>query len=97
MSNVGVLSFLACNRPPSRDRPPSTSSAEPPEDLLSLVARRVFSFQATMSRVNSEGMVSGLDARSSFQTLSHDVLDSGSTRSLPRIRTRPSTAQGSVD
>ncbi|KAL4528775.1 hypothetical protein Ndes2437A_g03316 [Nannochloris sp. 'desiccata'] len=73
---------------------------DPPGDLLSLMARRVFSQQGIMSRVNSEGLISILDAQSSFNTPSNQdrqdsrVENSNSdwleTRisSLPRIRTQ---------
>ena len=80
------------------------SFADPPGDLLSLLARRVFSQQGIMSRVDSEGLISILDAQSSFNTPSNqeraEITNSNSnsnsnadwleTRisSLPRIRTQ---------
>lgn len=65
---------------------------EPPGDLLSLMARRVFSQRGVMARVDSEGMVSALfDTKSSFQT-PPEQQESQSSRigpnGLPRIRTR---------
>lgn len=81
---------------------------DPPGDLLSLMARRVFSQQGIMSRVNSEGRISILDANSSFNTPSNQdihnsrVENSNSdwleTRiaSLPRIRTQIGVS-GSAD
>ncbi|GAB4817759.1 hypothetical protein N2152v2_004805 [Parachlorella kessleri] len=62
----------------------------PPEDMLSLLARRVFTRQSTtMQRVTSAGMLSDLAGHSSYQTessvhqqqLAHQL-------SLPPIRTR---------
>jgi hypothetical protein len=65
------------------------------------MARRVFSQHGIMSRVNSEGLLSVLDAHSSFNTpshqerletqshtQSHDWLLESRIMSLPRIRTQ---------
>jgi hypothetical protein len=66
------------------------------------MARRVFSQQGIMSRVNSEGLISVLDAHSSFNTPSNQERHESSSRvenshsdwletrisSLPRIRTQ---------
>jgi hypothetical protein len=79
--------------------------AEPPGDLLSLMARRVFSQRGVMTRVDSEGMVSALfDTKSSFQT-PPERQDSQSNgigvgpSGLPRIRTRipSSSAMASLE
>jgi hypothetical protein len=45
------------------------------------MARRVFSQQGIMSRVNSEGLISVLDAHSSFNTPSNQERHEGQTES----------------
>lgn len=79
---------------------------EPPGDLLSLMARRVFSQRGVMTRVDSEGMVSALfDTKSSSFQTPPERQDSQSNgigvgpSGLPRIRTRipSSSAMASLE
>jgi hypothetical protein len=75
---------------------------EPPQDLLGLMARRMFSQRGVLSRVNSDGLFSTLDlggAASSAKTMSSirasssaktmsSIADGCTHPELPRIRTR---------
>lgn len=65
--------------------------AEPPWDLLSLMARRVFSQQDVLTRMDNEGLVSPLDAGSSLvaQQPTDDATAVAPAPKLPPIRTRP--------